>query len=374
MKFLIIFSIAYFLLNSCSSRTGQSEMSNEANDSSFQILGLTDLQVDEVFLVKIEKGQYIRIDSSKISNNQFKFEGAVDAPQMYFLSFSEEMIPVFMENSEVKININGQRPDSVEINGSAVHDEWTLIQNEIVQFDDILDSIAEQYYYARDNDLVDQLIKYESQYDSIESIKFVFIDDYIEKNRNSFISPYLVVKYKLFTDNSDELRALNDKFDQSIKNSPYIETIEERITKLDLTKIGNEVPSFSLPNTSDEIISIEDFRGQYVLIDFWASWCGPCRKENPNVVEAFNKFKDRKFTVLGISLDTDKNAWLNAIEKDQLNWTHLSDLQGWNNEVATDFGVRSIPFSILIDPEGIILAKNLRGEDLQTELEKHLEK
>ena len=175
-------------------------------------------------------------------------------------------------------------------------------------------------------------------------------------------------------DNSDALKSLLIGLDNSIKNSPYIELINERIDQLNLSKVGNTIPSFSLRNSINEDVSIEYFRGQYVLIDFWASWCGPCRSENPNVVKAYNKYKQKGFTVLGISLDTDKDAWLKAISDDKLNWTHISDLQGWKNETAQKFGVRSIPFSILIDPEGIILAKNLRAQDLHEELEKQLNK
>lgn len=372
MKHLIFITISFFLIGSCSPTTKQNETSNEKVSERFQILGKTELQLEEVFLVKVEEGQYVQIDSSLIVNGQFKFEGIVHAPQMYYLEISEEMIPLFIENSDIKIKASGSSADSVLIEGSHVHDEWLLIQNDITQFDHVLDSIADLYYNARDNNLAEAMIKYEAEYDSIENKKFILIDEYIDQNTNSFVSPYLVVKYRLFTDNSEELSVLVDKFDSSIKVSPYLEIVEERITKLELTKIGNRIPSFSLPNTNNEIVSIEDFRGQYVLIDFWASWCGPCRKENPNVVEAFNNYKDKGFTVLGVSLDNDRRAWLKAIEKDQLNWTNLSDLQGWDNEVATEFGVRSILFSILIDPEGIILAKNLRGDDLRAELKKHL--
>ena len=133
-------------------------------------------------------------------------------------------------------------------------------------------------------------------------------------------------------------------------------------------KIGDNLPSFTLKNIINKDVSSETFQNKYYLIDFWASWCRPCRMENPNVVAAYQKFKDKGFTVLGISMDSNKEAWLNAIKQDQLTWTQVSDLKGWSNEVGQLYGVGSIPQNFLIGPDGIIIAKELRGSALEQKL------
>ena len=119
-------------------------------------------------------------------------------------------------------------------------------------------------------------------------------------------------------------------------------------------------------------VKLSSFRGKYVLVDFWASWCGPCRAENPNVVKAFNRFKDKNFTIVGVSLDNNRDRWVAAVKQDNLQWTQLSDLKGWSNEVAQQYNVRAIPANFLIDPKGRIIGRNLRGGDLEAKLEKVL--
>lgn len=132
--------------------------------------------------------------------------------------------------------------------------------------------------------------------------------------------------------------------------------------------VGKPAPEFTLPDVNGRPVALSSFKGKYVLVDFWASWCRPCRMENPNVVAAFNRFKDKNFTVLGVSLDQDKEPWLKAIKDDKLGWPQLSDLKFWGSPVVALYGIEGIPFNVLLDPEGKIIAEGLRGADLEGKL------
>jgi len=135
---------------------------------------------------------------------------------------------------------------------------------------------------------------------------------------------------------------------------------------------GSQAVDFTQNDTANKPVSLSSFKGKYVLVDFWASWCGPCRKENPAVVAAFNTYKDKNFTILGVSLDQNRDKWLEAIKVDNLTWTHVSDLKFWSNEVAQLYKIQGIPANMLIDPNGKIIARNLRGEDLMQKLQQVL--
>ena len=138
--------------------------------------------------------------------------------------------------------------------------------------------------------------------------------------------------------------------------------------------VGKQAPEISLPDTEGKEVTLSSFRGKYVLVDFWASWCGPCRRENPNVVDAYNKFRGKNFTILGVSLDRpgQKDNWLKAIKDDNLTWTHISDLKFWQSEVVPLYNVQSIPFNVLVDPQGKVVAENLRGDALEQTLQQFL--
>ena len=198
--------------------------------------------------------------------------------------------------------------------------------------------------------------------------EFKIIDSLITKYPASPAAAFYLYRYFTYQLPLDELKATRAKISSELAGCPYVKDLDGIIKQLENVQIGKVAPEFSLPDTAGVSVSLSDFRGKYVLLDFWASWCPPCRRENPNVVKAFNEYKDKNFTIVGISLDKDKSKWMKAIADDNLAWTHLSDLKYWDSEIPALYGVRGIPANVLLDPDGVIVAKNITGEDLHKKL------
>jgi peroxiredoxin len=211
----------------------------------------------------------------------------------------------------------------------------------------------------------------QARYKALQTEQKTTLKSFIAANPNSYLSLLALTSVSGPAPDVSEVEPLYNSLSQNIRDTEAGKMMKAQLEALKVTAIGSEAPDFIQNDVNGTPVKLSSFRGKYVLLDFWASWCGPCRQENPNVARNYARFKNKNFTVVGVSLDRPdgKSAWLAAIKSDGLDWTQLSDLKFWNNQAAALYSVTSIPQNYLIDPQGKIIAKNLRGEDLDAKLE-----
>jgi peroxiredoxin len=362
MKNIILFLTAIVIFSSCETK--------KANE--FLIHGnIKGLAAGKIYLNQYKNKKNEVIDSTMIHNSKFKFKGEIGLPELYYLTIDgiNENFALFIENSEIKVKLIADSLAGSIVTGSQSND---IYENYKIGIREIKNKQKELYYNYQEaksegNEvLVDQI---DSLYEIEETNRQAYIHNFLKANLSTVVSPYIVQKDLIYYLELEELEEMVNQFDISIKESIYTQVLFDRIQILRNVAIGQSAPNISLADTAGNLLNLSDLKGNYLLVDFWASWCSPCRKENPNVVKMYQKYNKAGFDVLGISFDSDKNKWVEAIEADKLTWNHMSDLLGWKSAAVPLYGVNSIPHTVLLDKEGIIIGRNLKGEKLENKLQ-----
>lgn len=290
----------------------------------------------KVYLQKFHNKMFFVIDSAQVVKGKFTFNKQTNLPEIFALTLdtTKGNLLLFADTKPIHIQLD-----------SAANYRRSTVKGSPLQ----------------------------DQYAAYNKLRDVKISEYIKEYPKSLVSAYVLYRFYSYRLSPTEIKENILLLDPSLRNTPYVKVLAELSQTLESVAIGKKAPDFILKDTNDkEVVFSQQLGNQYVLLDFWAAWCGPCRRENPNVVAAYNKYKDKGFTVFGVSLDKNKDNWLQAIDHDKLTWTHVSDLQFWNSEAAKLYGVRAIPANFLIDKNGIIVAKNLKGAELHSVLEELL--
>ena len=327
-------------------------------------------QATEAYLLSFENNKVDTLATAPIKSGKFSFNGNEQGVKVAYVMFNVPMrggVPVFLEDKNITITLDMTNPANTGAKGGALHDLFNQFQD--IQKDMSGTFMSLQQAYGAAMQANDQ-----AKIDSIQNVANELMEqaqakelELMKANADSYVTAWLIAQAMTQMELED-LKARFDILSEAMQASDMGKQIAERIAKLEKTAVGATAPDFELTDPEGNTFKMYDVKAKVKLLDFWASWCGPCRGENPNVVKIYNEFHKKGLEIIGISLDNDKEAWLKAIEDDGLIWKHGSDLKGWQAAPAQLYGVSAIPATFLLDENNKIVAKNLRGDELKAKI------
>jgi peroxiredoxin len=338
-------------------------------DINAEIRGIEDSV--NIYLQVVREGELAPLDTALLTDAKARFEGHLESPEMVYLQIGEtrKLVNFFGENSQIDVSVHVDSLADATVEGSQVNDDLMAFKEAMVPIDERRQALNTAYREASISGNKERIEEIIAESEVIHTDQIDLIKGFLQAKRDSYIAPFIIKNYLVYELDYQGLDSALHQLDSVVHDSRDYIALSERATTLERVAVGKPAVDFTLNDPRGNPVSLSSLRGNYVLIDFWASWCGPCRKENPNVVALYREYKDKGFEILGVSLDETHDKWVKAIKDDALTWTHVSDLQGWSSEAGKLYGINSIPATVLLNKEGIIIDKNLRGDDLRKKLE-----
>jgi peroxiredoxin len=328
------------------------------------------VETGKVYLLKLVGEQPQSIDTADIVGGKFTFKGKMETPDIRLLRLNDQdyFAQFFLDNASITVTAKKDSLRNTKITGSPTQDIFKTYVAEMEKLNKEVMALQGKYQNAMSSGNTSEAEKAKIDYQAIIDNNKVYTKNFVKEHSGSVVSPYITLFQLADQIDVAELDSIASKFAPELSKSEYVVKIKGLIQEQKKTAIGMVAPDFTMNDPEGQPINLASFKGKIVLLDFWAAWCGPCRQENPNVVKLYQQYHNKGFEILGVSLDRTKEDWLKAIKDDNLTWNHVSDLKYWQNAAARLYGVNAIPQSFLLDKDGKIIAKGLRGEQLAKKL------